>query len=152
MGLAETLQKSAGSGGLVAKVPATSLESLHTTVVTKITAAIAEVCTPSTSPGKNRTRTRLDKILLMHRPFAWWCWPVRILYCLLVGVFLLTVALVANGYWNRASDSDVRLGFLIFSILFGTLAAAVNLICNAFIKRHYEGTKAAATSKGSAGV
>jgi len=60
--------------------------------------------------------------------------------------------LVVNGYWNRASDSDVRLGFLIFSILFRTLAAAVNLICNAFIKPHYEGTKAAATSKGSAGI
>ena len=72
MEFADTLHKSAAAGGVVARVPAGSLESLEATVVSRITDAIAAVCPVKVSQRQNPTKTVLDRLLLMHKPFVWW--------------------------------------------------------------------------------
>lgn len=144
---ADTLHKSAAAGGLVAKVPPRSLDNLENTVVNRITEAIAAVCPTGISARQNPTRTVLDRVLLMHRPFVWWGWAVHGLYYILVGMFLLVAALVVNDYRTNAGDRAVGLGIAIF---LGILTVIVNVFGNVIGKRHYEQAKRAELGENTA--
>jgi hypothetical protein len=143
----DTLHKSAAAGGAVAKVPSGSLESLETTVVNKITEAIAAVCpTTRISPRQNPTRTVLDRVLLMHRPLVWWGWAVHGLYYVLMGMLLLITSLAVYDYLHKQADS---LDWILPAI-FLVPTVIVNVIGNVIGKRHYEDARRAALAENAA--
>jgi hypothetical protein len=141
LGFADTLHKSAAAGGLAAQIPAKSLDSLESSVVNKIEAAIAAVCPACIAARRNPTKTVLDKVLLMHKPFVWWAWIVHGLYYMLVGMFLLVSAFTIGDYYNHASNPSDDF-YLVIPL--AVLMVIVNLIGNVIAKRHFERAQRAA--------
>jgi hypothetical protein len=147
LGFADTLHKSVAAGGLAAKIPAESLESLESSVVNKVEAAIAAVCPACIAVRRNPTKTVLDKVLLMHKPFVWWAWIVHGLYYMLVGMCLIVIAVAISDYRtpiaNRtgtASPGDD----LALLIVLAIPTVVVNVIGNVIARRHYERAQSAA--------
>ena len=61
LGFADTLHKSAAAGGLAAKITAESLDSLESSVVNKVEAAIAAVCPACMAVRRNPTKPFLTR-------------------------------------------------------------------------------------------
>ena len=145
LGFADTLHKSAAAGGLAGKIPAESLASLESSVVNKVEAAIAAVCPACIAVRRNPTKTVLDKVLLMHKPFVWWAWIVHGLYYMLVGMCLIVIAVAISDYRtpiaNRTGTPGDDLALLI---VLAIPTIIVNVIGNAIAKRHYERAQSAA--------
>jgi hypothetical protein len=141
LGFADTLHKSAAAGGLAAKIPAESLDSLESSVVNKIEAAIAAVCPACIAARRNPTKTVLDKVLLMHKPFVWWAWIVHGLYYMLVGMFLLVSAYTVADYYHHVTNPSDDF-YLVIPL--AVLMVIVNLIGNVIAKRHFERAQRAA--------
>ena len=145
LGFADTLHKSAAAGGLAAKLPSESLDSLESTVVNKIEAAIAAVCPACMAVRRNPTKTILDKVLLMHKPFVWWAWIVHGLYYMLVGMCLIVIAVTISDYRTPiASPTGSPSDDLVLLIVLAIPTVIVNVIGNVIAKRHYERAQSAA--------
>src|ERR1019366_9659 len=151
LGFADTLHKSVAAGGLAAKVPSGSLDSLETTVVNKIENAIAAVSPTCIAARKNPTKTILDRVLLMHKPFVWWGWAVHGLYYMLVSMLLLVSAVTIADYrtpiaartGNPSDDLYLLIPLAVFTVI-------VNVIVNVIAKHHYERAQSIALAESAA--
>jgi hypothetical protein len=149
LGFVDTLHKSSADGGLATKVSSESLDSLEATVVSKIENAIAAVCPACISVRRNPTKTILDRVLLMHKPFVWWAWLVHGMYYMLASMFLLVSAVTIADYRTPIAQrgGNVPSDDLYLLIPLAIFMIIVNVLGNVIAKRHYERAQSAAPAE-----
>ncbi len=129
---ADKVEKSAGTGGVVTKLSAGPLESLHTSLEQKIAQVAAAVSPQALAAARQRRLSTgfLGRVLLSRRPRAWWGWILHALYYAFLGVTVLFGIMVAHDYYAKAQDREygaIALGLVaIVAIVLNLLATAAD--------------------------
>lgn len=131
---ADKVEKSVAAGGVVTKLSAAPLESLHTSLEQKI-AQVAAAVSPQALAAARQQRLAsglLGRVLLSRRPIAWWGWILHAIYYAFLGMTVLFGVLAGHDYYIKAQDRD---GGAIAVGLFAIVTIVLNLLATAADRR-----------------
>ncbi len=143
---ADRLQKSASSGGAMAKISAAPLESLHAAVAGKI-AEVALAASPQTAAQLRQQRLAqgmLGRLFLSQRPVAWWAWVLHALYYIFLG---MTVLFGGVAIYDFRTKNPNREGDMIAVGLFALVTVLLNVAAMATESRTSTSVKEEASTK-----
>lgn len=125
----QTLNKASESGGVLAKVPAGSLDNLRSAIAEKVQLLAAQISRPAVEIKRDQARTRglLDRLFLLHRPLVWWAWPLHVLYYGAAGMFVIVCLMIINDFSTKASDRGIGVAIGVF---FAIVCTLLNVLAN----------------------
>jgi len=127
---ADKVEKSAGAGGVVTKLSAGPLESLHISLEQKIAQVAAALSPQALAAARQQRLTSgfFGRVFLSQRPGAWWGWILHALYYAFLGMTVLFGFLAGHDFYVKAPNSEggaVAVGlFAIVTIVLNVLATA----------------------------